>query len=367
MGQPAARLGDPTTHGGSIVMGFPMVLIGGQPAARISDMHVCPMVSPGPVPHVGGPISLGSFTVLIGSLPAARQGDMAVCVGPPDSIAMGCPTVLIGDGGSVGAGFGMGGEGKIKAPGSLVTALTDIGEAITGAGGVEDKKDFHYLWVSFVDKGGFPISGLKYKLSNPDYGVSDGMLAGDVRASGIKPGNYKIELKAIINAKWSTKIAKVGEKVKMIAETAGIDSGEKAVLELKIRDSNYSHRVLKLIETEVKDNKIEEEWALIVDDEFLKIQEEKLKLGRYSSPTYYFEARAAGCSLRSGLLECKDEIEIKLKDDAGNAIPNKKYKLFLPSGEVREGTLDSSGYAKETQVPPGYVKVSFNVRKGSWT
>lgn len=65
------------------------------PAARISDMHVCPMVT-GIVPHVGGPIALGCFTVLIGSLPAARVADMCVCVGPPDMIALGSFTVLIG-------------------------------------------------------------------------------------------------------------------------------------------------------------------------------------------------------------------------------------------------------------------------------
>jgi len=67
----------------------------GQPAARISDMHVCPMVNPGPVPHVGGPISMGAPTVLIGNMPAARVGDMAVCVGPPDSIIKGSATVMI--------------------------------------------------------------------------------------------------------------------------------------------------------------------------------------------------------------------------------------------------------------------------------
>lgn len=67
----------------------------GKPAARISDMHTCPMVT-GVVPHVGGPVSLGCPTVLIGSLPAARVGDMAVCVGPPDSIILGAFTVLIG-------------------------------------------------------------------------------------------------------------------------------------------------------------------------------------------------------------------------------------------------------------------------------
>ena len=69
----------------------------GFPAARITDMHVCPMVT-GVVPHVGGPIlPPGAVTTLIGSLPAACLGDMATCVGPPDSIVKGSATVLIGN------------------------------------------------------------------------------------------------------------------------------------------------------------------------------------------------------------------------------------------------------------------------------
>ena len=66
------------------------------PAARIGDMHVCPMITV-LVPHVGGPIlPPGTPTVLIGGLPAACVGDMATCVGPPDIIAMGSSTVMIG-------------------------------------------------------------------------------------------------------------------------------------------------------------------------------------------------------------------------------------------------------------------------------
>lgn len=70
-----------------------------KPAARIGDMHVCPMVTPGtpPVPHVGGPITgPGVPTVLIGGMPAAVMGDMCVCVGPPDSIVLGSVGVMIG-------------------------------------------------------------------------------------------------------------------------------------------------------------------------------------------------------------------------------------------------------------------------------
>ncbi len=103
------------------------------PAARIGDMHICPMVT-GVVPHVGGPIAAGAPTVLIGMMPAARQTDMCVCAGPPDMIAKGSLTVMIcgmpaarmGDptihGGSIAIGFptvmigdvGMGGAGSTQ-------------------------------------------------------------------------------------------------------------------------------------------------------------------------------------------------------------------------------------------------------------
>jgi uncharacterized Zn-binding protein involved in type VI secretion len=69
------------------------------PAARLTDMHTCPMQTPGlpPIPHVGGPIvGPGVPTVLIGKLPASVLGDNAVCVGPPDVIVKGSATVLIG-------------------------------------------------------------------------------------------------------------------------------------------------------------------------------------------------------------------------------------------------------------------------------
>jgi uncharacterized Zn-binding protein involved in type VI secretion len=71
----------------------------GKPAARLTDMHTCPMVTPGlpPIPHVGGPVmGPGTPTVLIGGMPAAVMGDMCTCVGPPDSIIMGSTGVMIG-------------------------------------------------------------------------------------------------------------------------------------------------------------------------------------------------------------------------------------------------------------------------------
>ncbi len=67
------------------------------PAARITDMHTCPMTT-GTVPHVGGPVTgPGESTVLIGGMPAAVVGDRCICVGPPDTIVKGSATVMIGN------------------------------------------------------------------------------------------------------------------------------------------------------------------------------------------------------------------------------------------------------------------------------
>jgi len=94
----AARVGDMTSHGTPLGPGpgSNNVLIGGMPAWRAtSDMHTCPLVT-GTVPHVGGVVAVGSTTVLINNMPAARQGDVIVESGPPNTISMGCTTVMVG-------------------------------------------------------------------------------------------------------------------------------------------------------------------------------------------------------------------------------------------------------------------------------
>ena len=98
MGQPAARMGDQTSHGTPLSPGpgCLTVLIGGQPAWRIGgDFHTCPLFT-AQVPHVGGSVVSGSTSVLIGGMPAARVGDQIVESGPPNTISQGANTVLIG-------------------------------------------------------------------------------------------------------------------------------------------------------------------------------------------------------------------------------------------------------------------------------
>lgn len=94
---PAARVLDQTAHGTPLIgPGSPNVFIGGTPAWRaFMDVHTCPLTT-GPVPHVGGIVVAGSTRVLINNVPAVRQGDVIVEAGPPNTIATGQPTVIIG-------------------------------------------------------------------------------------------------------------------------------------------------------------------------------------------------------------------------------------------------------------------------------
>jgi uncharacterized Zn-binding protein involved in type VI secretion len=136
VGTPACRITDQTEHGGVIVMGFPTVLIGMLPAARIGDNHVCPMVTPGvpPIPHVGGPFIMGSPTVLVGNMPQSRVTDQLVCVGPPDMAAMGEPTVLVGMVGAGGLAAAMGGLQAMGIPVPMSSSSTaGAGIAATAA------------------------------------------------------------------------------------------------------------------------------------------------------------------------------------------------------------------------------------------
>lgn len=102
---PALRIGDQTGHGGVVTVGSPTTLIGGKFAARIGDLHTCPLVTV-LVPHVGGPILLGAFTVLVGMRPQARSTDLCICVGPPDLGAIGHSQTLVGMAGAFAGGLG---------------------------------------------------------------------------------------------------------------------------------------------------------------------------------------------------------------------------------------------------------------------
>lgn len=345
-GKPAARVGDSTAHGGTISPpGVPMVLIGGMPAATVSDMHICPMVTPGtpPIPHVGGNIVTTAASVLIGGKPPARVGDTTICTGPPGTIVVGCFTVLIGDGGG-GGGGGSSGSGETE-----------------GTSAAVELDELHYLNVKFVDKGGKPIQGVDYILKAPDGSTTRAPLSGEIKKSGIAEGDYEIQLKAITKAEWSAKKARDGEVVKMLVETGGIEDGTKATFDVWQKDSNRADEKIGGVSgIEVSGGKVEGEWTYeYPEDDEDDDPEVKDDQPGYSSPKFYFTVTVDRQVGRSGLLDYKDWIEIDLKDDDGDAIGEEEYILYLPNGEARKGKLDDKGHAKEEKVPPGKCTIKF--------
>ncbi len=361
---PAARMGDMTAHGGSIMLGFPMVLIGGQPAARMGDMHVCPMVTPAvpPIPHVGGPVILGSPMVLIGGMPAARMGDMLICVGPPDSILMGCPTVLIGEGGSGSAsGGGSGSAGAGSAAASAATAQSGNNESTT--------KIEHWAEFAFTDSAGVPVSGLPYAITTPDGKQSTGILRldGRVTRDALSKGNCTVDLLAVHSAKWEKDKAQVGDKVKWSAKVDGFKEKTPAQCAIFRRDLFGPDIQVHGEDTEVRGGKVEGEWIYVAEEpaDARNGTPAKKRPGRitepkrFSAPEYYFEVTVGPCRSRSGLLGLKAKADLKFVDHNGKPMTNVKYKVRLPSGEIRSGTLDSQGKASLDNVTTGDLTLKF--------
>ena len=356
MGKPAARVGDTTAHGGSIVVGCPTVLIGGMPAARVGDMHVCPMLNPGtpPPPHVGMPITMGSAGVLIGGMPAARVGDMAACAGPPDTIAMGCTTVLIGETGSGSASGGAGGSGgTASAHAGAATALFDNNETST--------KIEHWVEIQFIDKAGNPVSGVAYKFTDPDGNESESTLRldGTIRRDGLSSGQCKVQLFNVSNAKWDKDKAEVGEKVKMTADVDGYEAGTTAYFQIYRQDIKGPDVLIATIEAETLATKMEAEWEFTYADDIHEVDSDDNAMQAYSSPVYYFESVVESSSSRSGAVVCTDYTEIELMNEDDQPIANTDYLLYLSDGFVRRGQLDDNGYVKEENVLMTNWRVAF--------
>ncbi len=358
MGQPAARIGDMCMHGGTIVVGCPTVLIGGMPAARLGDMHVCPMVTPAvpPIPHVGGPVIKGSAGVLIGGMPAARMGDLALCTGPPDTIVLGCMTVLIGEtmaGGGGGGGAGAGTPASVAAQASAATAQTDNVESTT--------KEKHWADFKFLDKAGNIVSGIPYKFKDSDGKETKSVLRpdGHIKRDALGEGQCEAVLYTVSNAKWSKDSAEVGEKVKLSAEVQGFDDGTKATVEIYKRDITGPDVQFETLHLKVKSGKVEAEWEYVIPEEDEEKETKQSEQEKYTAPDYYFDVLVEHCKSRSGLLSVKDYIEIELRDAEDNPVAEQEYILYLSNGEVREGKLDKNGYAKEEKIPPGKCHVKF--------
>jgi uncharacterized Zn-binding protein involved in type VI secretion len=375
MGKAAARLGDtantcndPSDMPVGKVIAVGTVLINKMPAAKQNDQivgvdtHIIMIPSPGgpiptPLPHpfVGMIDSGCSTSVNIMGMAAATVDSQASAMPPhipqggpfqkPPSnkakIIIGSPDVFIGNGGG-GGGGGSGG-------GASATTQTESQEVEAG----------HFLDVKFVDKGGKPIMGIDYEIKTPDNKRMQGPLTGQIRKAGVAEGDYEITLRAITRCAWSENAGRDGDKVKMQVETAGIEDGATAVFHIWQRDIKRADQEIGCIDNvKLKGGKVEAEWQYEYHDNYDATPESRQERG-YSCPSFYFTIKIENCRERSPLLKYADYIEMTINDNQGNALADEEYVVNLPDGEIRKGKLDSHGYAKIENVPPGQWDVRF--------
>lgn len=379
MGKGAARstdmaktCNDPADMPVGTVIAVGTVMINKLPAAKQGDQivgvdtHIIMIPTPGgpvptPLPHpFSGIIDGGlSSSVKIMGMPAATVNSTASNMPPhipqggpfqkppmnKAEIILGSMNVFIGNGGSGGGG---GGGGDVKQAAVKVKAAKPT--------------EGHFLDVQVEDKGGKPVTGSRYTLKGPDGKESEGYLTGSIEKKGVPEGDFEIFLAQIIKVKWSKAEAAVGDKVKMEVETMGIKSGTEVTLRIFIKDSNFADHLFETIKAKVDSDKIEHEWELKVDENLYNAQDYK-EGADYSTPYYYFTVEIGWLKQRSGLIRYKDWIELELEDEEGKKIGGAGYKLFLPNGRIITGNLDKDGYARVDKIPPGKVRVEYDIRR----
>ena len=384
MSQPAARLGDPTAHGGAVTSGNPTVLIGGQPAATVGDLHVCPLCSPGP--HVGGPVSVGAPTVLIGGRPAARVGDACVCAAPaPDVIVAGCPTVLIG------------GASGAASPGAAAAVASAHGASLepgTPGTGTTARPLSPWVGVGYVDAAGRPVTGWRYRAEGGADGdrQRDGQLGtgGQVWCDALAgSGPVKVGLVGVYGCRWARDEARVGEAVGMSARCVGVADGELALFEVWRETATATGAASRAkvweVMGEVAGERVEAAapfvfaWAdgdrpaqaggsatAEMGDEpatpVLPDLDGGGGRGRLDAMgndiTFSLEVSVGGVHrTRGNTLRVRDWTEMTFVDSDGEPVPHATFEILLGDGERRTGQADSAGRHRIDDVPPGNVVV----------
>jgi hypothetical protein len=155
------------------------------------------------------------------------------------------------------------------------------------------------------------------------------------------------------------KEAKVGTAIDLIVDTVGVEDGEKAIIDIYIRDGNYSDHLLATLEAQSSGDQVKAKWSLEVDDKFLGMCTAKGDKKKFSKPFFFFKVKIAELSEQSGILNYQDWIEIKAVGKDGKPAANEDFVLRLATGEVIRGKLDGNGSKKIKNIDPSICLVEF--------
>lgn len=200
--------------------------------------------------------------MLIGKKPAARMGDMAVCVGPPSSVIMGCPTVMIGEAGS-GSQAGSAGAAAAAAAAAIkgVKAVNPIQPPKHEPTPAEETS---VLQVVVKDSAGKPLSGASFLLEDPDgvkHLVATGTDGSFSRSGGWKSGkSFKATFRALSATKIDKSELKDGDQATLTAKVEGYPAGASGLFRLTV-DTIEGESDLAMIPAVVKGDKIETQWT----------------------------------------------------------------------------------------------------------
>ncbi|MBS4036126.1 MAG: hypothetical protein KGZ85_16810 [Ignavibacterium sp.] len=164
----------------------------------------------------------------------------------------------------------------------------------------------------------------------------------------------------IKNLKWDKQEAKRGDILNLTADIKGLADGNEAEIQIWEHDNDEAHDLITKFPVKIKDQKIEADWEFeyVDDTDDIPSQEENEK--GYQWPEYFFRVVCAGKSADSGLLRFKDWVEIKVIDKENSPRVDEKYIVLLPNAEKIEGKVDTEGFIKLDNLPPGKIKIEFS-------
>ena len=160
----------------------------------------------------------------------------------------------------------------------------------------------------------------------------------------------------ITNVKWDKSEAKRGDVLKLSADIQGAADGTEAEIQIWEYDTDEAHDLITKFPVNVKNKKVETEWEFQYFDDAKNIPTHEENEKGYQHPEYFFRVVVAGTNSDSELLKFKDRIEIKIKNNLDEPLKDMEYILILPDGKERKGVLNSEGYLKEENIPPGNIK-----------
>jgi hypothetical protein len=247
----------------------------------------------------------------------------------------------------------------------------------TGGGTVSFFVQTHFvgngstLKIELIDQSGKTFGKYEEKISGNRFWAQVQVPADakDALYANIKMPKHGLEMKSnpliilppieIENLKWDKKEARRGDVLKMTADVKGAPDGTEAEIEIWEHDADGVHDLITKFPVLVKNSKVEAKWEFEYHEDTDEIPTEEESEKGYNPPEYFFRIRVGEVISDSDLLEFKDWIVIRLKDLDGSPIPDADFILHLPDGSEKKGKLDSDGYSKVENIPPGKFLVEF--------